>query len=142
MNTVDEFRYGDGQPEGATVREVLTAAYGDDWERSLSDIVSTGKRREMHYTREPNGYTGFRHDYFPLVAINYTKGRDVHGYEDAADVSNYRVLRDQWSDVEGLSDGPWSNCSVIALDLDSEAPVDLVDVLESLREYPILDESA
>jgi hypothetical protein len=139
-NTITEYRYGDGQPEGATVREVLVAAYGDDWETSLNDIVSTGERREMEYRTGTGGFRDYHHDYFPAIAINYTTGRDVHGYEKATDVANYRVLHDQWSDVEGLSDGWWSNCSVIALDLDKPAPIDLVDVLESLREYPVLSE--
>ena len=70
MNTVDEYCYGDGQPEGATVREVLTAAYGEDWERSLSDIVSTGERSEMQYVTDASGFKNFRHDYFPLIALS------------------------------------------------------------------------
>jgi hypothetical protein len=39
-DTIQDFIYGDGQPDGATVREILTLAYGDDWEQQLSDVVT------------------------------------------------------------------------------------------------------
>jgi hypothetical protein len=139
-DTIQDFIYGDGQPDGATVREVLTLAYGDDWERQLSDVVTVGERSEMQYVTDASGFRNFRHDYFPLIVIRLTCGRSVYGYEDALEVANYRVLRDEWSDVEGLTDGPYSDSSHIALDLDKPAPTTLVETLESLRNYPSLSD--
>jgi hypothetical protein len=139
-DTITEYVYGDGQPDEATVREILTAAYGDDWQHQLSHVVDVAERSEMHYTRDASGFTNYRHDYYPVIVLRNTKGRDVHGYEDPIDVANYRVLQDNWSDYEGLSDGPYSGSSHIALDLDRPAPSDLVETLEALARYPLLSD--
>jgi hypothetical protein len=138
-DTITEYVYGDGQPDGATVREILTNAYGEDWERELSDVIDTAERSEMHYTqRAGESFRNYRHDYYPVIVLRNTKGRDVHGYEDPIDVANYRVLQDNWSDYEGLTNGPYSGSSHIALDLDKLAPSDLVETLEALARYPLL----
>lgn len=139
-DTIQEFIYGDGQPDNATVREILVAAYGDNWERSLSHLVTVTERSEMTYTTDASGFRGYRHDYYPVIVIANTVGRDVHGYEEPIGVANYRVLQDNWSDYEGLSDGPYSGISCIALDLDKPAPSDLIETLEALESYPLLSD--
>ncbi|MDP7733656.1 hypothetical protein [Mycobacterium paragordonae] len=128
----------------ATVREALTDAYGDDWQvenyrNGLSHVANVAERREV--TRTTDGtFPSFHTDYVPVLVIRGTENRDVHGYDDPVSISNYRALYDRWSELEGLSNGPYSNCDVIALDLDKPAPFDLIDVLESLAQYPVIDE--
>jgi hypothetical protein len=95
----------------------------------------------MQYVTDASGFKNFRHDYFPLIVVrNSHNGRSVYGYEDALDVANYRVLRDEWSDVEGLTDGPYSDSSHIALDLGQASTDDACRNLESLRNYPVLSD--
>ena len=126
----------------ASVREVLVSEYGPEWVRRLSGVASVATRSWYEYvTRPGQSYPDMVWDSAECVVLNYTVGRDVHGYEDAIGVSNYRVLMDQWSDVDGLTSGPYSGQSCVSLDLDSPAPEDLVDVLDALESYPILDES-
>lgn len=103
----------------ATVADVLTQAFGPDWERMISPAGS------VH-----NGELVLRH----------TIGRSFYGYEDPLEVANYRVLTEQWSDVDSLTDGPYSDCRCVGLRLDGVPPADLVDVITSLTDYPILDE--
>jgi hypothetical protein len=124
----------------ATVREALTSEYGEDWQRHLSHVVDVAKRRWMEYTNDGSPYRGYVWHEAPIITLNHTKGREIYGYEEPSDVANYRVLKDRWSELEGLTNGPWSHCSVIALDLDSEAPPDLTEVIDSLADYPVLDE--
>ena len=123
----------------ATVRETLVAQYGDRWESVMSHVVSVAERRETTQTTD-NGYPRLSFDYIPVIVIANTCGRNVWGYEEPVTVANYRVLRDQWSDVDGLSDGPYDGSSDIALDLDSVAPVDLIDVLDGLADYPVISD--
>jgi hypothetical protein len=129
----------------ATVREALVSAYGEDF-AGKSNAYDVTKRTWFTYGNDGPAYeTGYQprqhiwHE-ADIIVINYTKGRDIYGYEEPVEVANYRVLKENWSELEGLSDGPYSNCSVIALDLDSEAPSDLIDVLNGLENYPVIDE--
>lgn len=115
--------------EGKTVRETLVAAYGDDWTGSIShiaDVVNT-----------------YRTDHTDWLVFRLAQANDVHGYDDTMSVSNYRVLSDQWSGnaaFEAAYRGPWSNVDAIALSLDDVAPCDVVDVLDALNGYPVLDD--
>ena len=119
----------------ATVRETLVEAYGPDWHTRMSHVLDVTDAHR--YTGNPYPAT---YEYVPVVVLNHTMGSDVYGYAEPVTIANYRVLRDEWSDVEGLSDGPYSGSSHIALDLDAVAPVDLIDVLDALENYPLLDE--
>jgi hypothetical protein len=110
-----------------TVREVLVEAYGEKFDNGsnsyLFDVVDT--------SRVPRA----------SIVISGAMANDLHGYDDAVSVSNYRTLEDAWGHLEGFHRGAYMNCDSIALELDSEAPDDLVDILEALADYPILDES-
>jgi hypothetical protein len=123
-----------------SVRSVLVAEYGPDWVRRLSSVVSVVKRSWYTYvTRPGKTYPDMVWDECDAIVLSYTLGRDVHGYEDTVGVSNYRVLMDSWSECDGLTTGPYSGQSVVCLDLDSPAPADLVDVLNTLESACILD---
>lgn len=119
----------------ATVREALVNEYGKNWERLLSHTVSVAEDRRSTFHPYPNNT-----EYVPVIVLDHTTARSVYGYEDPMDVSNYRVLSDRWEGIEGLTDGPYSGSTHIALDLDSEAPEDLVEVINALEDYPVLDE--
>ncbi|AFN37683.1 hypothetical protein ELTIGER69_87 [Mycobacterium phage ElTiger69] len=119
----------------ATVREVLADVYGEDWatedyrRNDLSHLVS------VHWNEE-------RYEYVApsQIVLNHTMSRDVHGYEDTVGIANYRVLSRQWADCPALTDGPYSGSTHIGLLLDEAAPADLIEVLDSLSDYPILDD--
>ncbi len=113
----------------ATVREAMAAEYGDDWAKGTSHVATFFEGN-------------YRTDYKDLLIITHTEANNRQGYDEAVAVSNYRVLRDRWSELEGLTDGPWSNCDVIALELDLPAPEDLTDVIDGLADYPVVDEQA
>lgn len=115
----------------ATVREALIAEYGEDFAR---EDYQNGM---SHVFDVENNY---RTDHRDMLIIRHACANDVQGYDDAVSVSNYRVLYESWSHLEGLSRGPYSNSDYIALDLDSEAPADLTEVLDGLADYPVIDE--
>lgn len=131
----------------ATVREAMASEYGDDWaSEGASYTYEIAKRTWFTYQTDGEPYAS---GYQPLtqvwheaevLVINHAMANDRHGYDDAVNVSNYRVLSESWKALKGLSRGPWSNVDVIALDLDSEAPADLTDVLDGLENYPVIDE--
>lgn len=124
-NSTDELLVDDIRP--ATVREAMSSEYGDDW----------AKHGPSHcFDLENNYHT----DHRDVLIIRGTGNNDVHGYDDAVSVSNYRVLYDSWKDLEGLSRGPYSNIDMITLELDSQAPSDLTEVLDGLADYPVVDE--
>ncbi|AOE43856.1 hypothetical protein SEA_BANTAM_167 [Gordonia phage Bantam] len=126
--------------EAMTVREVMVETYGDSWTTAVDHLADLAiSRRYQHFTND-RGFRDFTVDEVEVLVLRHTMGRDVHGYADVIDISNYRVLADRWSDCEGLTDGPYSGSDHIALDLDSIAPHDLVDVLRSLEAYPVLDD--
>ncbi|AHB31946.1 hypothetical protein X816_gp10 [Mycobacterium phage Jovo] len=119
----------------ATVREVLADVYGEDWATEdyrrniLSHVVDVFWNEEGYKAIAPS-----------QIIINNTMGYDVHGYADVADIANYRELRERWSDCEALTDGPYSGSRHIGLELDKEAPADLIEVLEALEDYLVLDD--
>lgn len=123
-----------------TVRAALTRAYGPDWTTKLSYLLDVTKRSWFTYITDSNGRQHHEWHETECVVINHTEGRNVWGYDDSVNVSNYRALRESWADVDGLTDGPYSGQSFISLDLDKPSPADLIDVLESLEQYPVLDE--
>jgi len=127
---IDDCRYGDGQPEGMTVREVLTAAYGDAWDKpngaSCIDSVAT-----VEDTYRTDG---------PVLVFRLAMKNECHGYDDTVSVANYNVLADDWANVEGLFTGTWFNVDSIGLRLDEVAPCNLIDVIESLENYPLLSD--
>ncbi|ARQ94645.1 hypothetical protein SEA_JOURNEY13_74 [Mycobacterium phage Journey13] len=116
----------------ATVRETLIAEYGEDWERQLSHIVSVDEDRRWAGGEFPK--------VTEYVVFNHTMAESAFDYVDPLGVANYRVLSERWKGLAGLTDGPYSNSTHIALDLDSEAPEDLVGVIEALGDYLVLDE--
>jgi hypothetical protein len=110
----------------ATVREALTEHYGDNYVRSIEHIATVVN------TYRTNGED--------MLVFNGAKKNDVHGYDDAVDVSNFRVLEDNWQHLDGFGRGPWSNVDAISLLLDQEAPSDLIEVLDGLADYPLLSD--
>ena len=110
----------------ATVREVLTAEYGEDFARSISHIA------EVHNT--------YRTDGEDTLVFNLARSGDVHGYDNALEVSNYRDLISRWEDFD-IKTRTWINVDTIGLRLDSPAPADLTEVIDALENYPVLDES-
>lgn len=131
-----EARFGQGMPEGISVRKALEFAYGSP--DQLPHVVHIASEHRIVRT----GQFDYHGEDVEVLVIAGTTGRSVYGYEDTIGISNYRVLQEKWSHVEGLTDGPYSDSSCIALELDSDAPKDLIDVIESLLEYPVLDEEA
>ena len=107
----------------STILEILTSEYGDNWERSMSHVIG-------HYA----GYHG------DVITFNLACEYDPWGYEDAVSVSNYRTLFGSWGELECWHASPYPQ-RYVALDLGSEAPDDLTDVIDRLADYPILDES-
>lgn len=116
----------------ATVRETLVNEYGDNWERKLSHVVDVEEDRRWAGGEFPK--------VTEYVVFNHTMAESAFDYVDPVGVANYRVLSDRWQDIEGLTDGPYSGSTHIALDLDSEAPEDLIEVIESLEGHPVLDD--
>jgi hypothetical protein len=106
-----------------TVREALVDGFGPDWQNwaPVSVIDTSRVPRES-------------------IVVTGATANDRHGYDDAVSVSNYRTLEDSWGHLDGFHRGAYMNCDSIALELDSEAPEDLLDVLEALADYPVLDE--
>ncbi|KZM68849.1 hypothetical protein [Nocardia terpenica] len=110
-----------------SVRGEMARVYGKDWRKRCDHFAE-------FYAR------GYRTDYKDLLLVKGTHAQDQYGYDDVVGIANYRVLREQWGDAPGLSDGPYSNCDYIALDLDSEAPEDMTETLDALESYPVLDD--
>lgn len=119
----------EGGPEafGHSVRGEMAFTYGKNW-RTGCDHFAT------FYA------ACWRSDDKDLLLVNATRAKDGYGYDDAMGIANTRVLRAQWAGLASLSDGPYSDCDYLALDLDSRAPEDLTEVLDSLDSYPCLDE--
>ncbi|GAB4584424.1 hypothetical protein [Nocardia sp. IFM 10818] len=122
-------KHYDGGTEGFanSVRGQMAFVYGKDWRKRCDHFAE-------FYVK------GYRSDYKDLLIVNWTEANDSYGQDDAIGNANYRVLREQWGDAPGLSDGPYSNCDFIALDLDSEAPEGMTDTLDALENYPVLDD--
>jgi hypothetical protein len=114
----------------ATVREAMIAEYGDTW--AAEDFRSG----ISHAATVVNSYRTENKD---VLIIAFARANDVHGYDDAVNVSNYRVLYDRWSHLDGLTTSTWSNVDSIGLVVDSEAPADLTEVINGLCDYPVID---
>jgi hypothetical protein len=110
---------------GATVREVLTGS-SEDYARTYNGLFAV-----IDTSRVPR----------ESIVITGATANDRHGYDDPVSVSNYRTLEESWGHLDGFHRGAYMNCDSIALELDSEAPEDLLDVLEALADYPVLDDS-
>jgi len=106
-----------------TVLETLTSEYGDYWEKSISHVVDR--------------YTGY---YGDLITISLACEYDPHGYENPVCVSNYRTLLDSWGELECWHASPYPK-RLVTLELAAQAPADLIDIIDALSDYPILDES-
>ncbi|WP_078323612.1 hypothetical protein [Mycobacteroides salmoniphilum] len=115
----------------STVREVLTEEFGVEWDTDYRTGI-------LHVVEVVNSY---RTDGTDVLVFENARGRDVYGYDDAIDVSNYRELYEAWADLDGLFTSTYSNVDTIGLRLDSEAPEDLVSIIQALECYPVLDDS-
>ncbi|KZM72242.1 hypothetical protein [Nocardia terpenica] len=124
---LDENYRGGTNAFDASVRGQMARAYGKDWHSGCDHFATFYK-------------ASWRSNGKDLLLINATRSKDCYGYDDAIGIANTRVLHRQWGTAAGLSDGPYADCDYLALDLDSLAPEDLTDVLDSLEGYPCLDE--
>lgn len=113
-----------------TVREVLTEEYGIDWDTNYRTGIP-------HVVEVVNSY---RTDGLDVLVFENARQGDICGYYDAVDVSNYRELYEAWVDLDGLFTSTYSNVDSIGLQLDAEAPEDLVSTIQALESYPILNE--
>ncbi|QIG61676.1 hypothetical protein SEA_DINGER_66 [Rhodococcus phage Dinger] len=110
-----------------TVREVMDEEYGDNWEQ-MDHLVSIAN----------NYHTGYE----DVMTINHATKNEIHGYDCYYLVANYETLYEAWGELSSFTHGPWSNNDMIALHLDEGmAPHDLVETLNALESYPVLDES-
>ena len=110
----------------STVRETLVEAYGVESLKASSYLYEI-----------VNSYRTGGED---VLVISHAVANDVHGYDDAVSVSNYETLKDSWSSLEAWFDSTYSNADYAGLRLDATAPEDLIDVLDALESYPVLDE--
>ncbi|MGW4240947.1 hypothetical protein [Nocardia sp. NPDC004722] len=124
---LDENYPGGPRAFDASVRGVMARVYGRNWRTGCDHFATFYK-------------ASWRSGDVDLLLINATRSKDSYGYDDAMGIANARVLHRQWGGATELSDGPYSDCDYVALDLDTRAPADLTDVLESLDGYPCLDE--
>ncbi|AWY04079.1 hypothetical protein SEA_SHUMAN_67 [Rhodococcus phage Shuman] len=110
-----------------TVREVMDEEYGDNWEK-MDHLVSIAN----------NYHTGYE----DVMTINHAVKNEIHGYDCYYIVANYETLEEAWGELDSFAPSPWSNNDTIALHLDEGmAPYDLVETLNALESYPVLDES-
>lgn len=116
--------------EPATVLELLNKHYGTDWDAPEYAQQLPGKWSHVLASGPYN------HN----LVIKDTVSNEVHGYEDALNVANYQVLQENWKDHPALIDGGYSNCYSIGLQWNSPAPWDLIETIESLEGYPVLDD--
>jgi hypothetical protein len=113
-------------PANLTVRETLIEAYGVDSIKASSYVYEI--------------VNSYRTDYEDVLVLSHAVRNDVHGYDDAVGVSNYETLRDSWGQLEVWFDGTYSNADYAGLWLDGTAPEDLIEVLDALESYPLLNE--
>ena len=113
-------------PAPATVRETLVDAYGVECLKASSYVYEI-----------VNSYRTGGED---VLVLSHAVANDIHGYDDAVSVSNYETLRDSWGQLEAWTNSTYSNADYAGLRLDATAPEDLIDVLDALESYPVLDE--
>ena len=109
-----------------TVRETLLEAYGAEALKHSSYVYSI-----------ENSY---RTDYSDVLVVSHAVRNDIHGYDDAVGVSNFETLLDSWGQLEAWTDATYSNADYVGLRLDATAPGDLIEVLDALEGYPLLDD--
>ena len=109
-----------------TVRETLVEAYGLDALKPSSYVYSI--------------VNSYRTDGADVLVVSHAVRNDIHGYDDAVSVSNFETLLDSWGSLEAWFDSTYSNADYAGLRLDATAPVDLIEVLDALDNYPLLDE--
>ena len=109
-----------------TVRETLVEAYGLDALKDSSYVYSI--------------VNSYRTDGADVMVVSHAVRNDIHGYDDAVSVSNFETLLDSWGQLEAWTDSTYSNADYAGLRLDATAPADLIEVLDALDNYPILDE--
>lgn len=110
-----------------TVRETLAGVYGDGWQQSIDHI---GSVIDTYRTDGP----------VFVFDTRLVSDRNIHGYDEPVAVSNYRTLYSDWQWSDALFTGTWSNVDSIGLRLDEQCPDGLTDVIDSLADYPVLDE--
>lgn len=116
--------------EPATVLELLNKHYGTDWD--APEYANQLPGAWSHVLRSgPYNHT---------LVIGDTVSREVHGYVDALGEANYQTLQENWEGHPALVDGGYSNCYSIGLQWNSPAPWDLIETIESLENYPVLDD--
>ncbi len=115
------------------MRQALAGEFG-------SDDGKHGWRKMIDHVAEV--VNTYRTDYQDRLVFStrLVGERDVHGYDDAVSVSNFRRLAEDWKDYDIHTD-TWSDIDSIGLGLDDSAPDDLVSVVSALMDYPVLDES-
>lgn len=111
------------------VREALAAAGIDP---SRHHIVSVAEVRFS--TNKPYPHNVETRD---VLVFNHACINDQQG-DDPLSMANYRVLERDWSDLQTAD--PYVNAKYFAIDMDDDAPADLVEVIESLENYPCLDD--
>lgn len=116
--------------EPITVLELLNKHYGTDWDAPDYAVQLPGKWSHVLASGPYNRN----------LTINNTVSREVHGYDDALSEANYKVLQENWEGHPALIDGGFSNCYSIGLQWNSPAPWDLIETVESLENYPVLDD--
>lgn len=115
----------------STVREVLAEEYGIDWDTNYRTGIP-------HVVEVVNSYRTGGIDV--LVFEGASRG-DCYGYDGPICVSNYRELYEAWAGLDGLFTSTYSNVETIGLQLDAEAPEDLVATIDALADYPVLNDS-
>lgn len=111
------------------VREALTAAGIDP---TRHHIVSVAKVRFS--TSKPYPHNVETRD---VLVFNHAVIHDQQG-DDPLSMANYRVLERNWPQLQTAD--PYVNAKYFAIDMDEHAPTDLVEVIESLADYPCLDD--
>lgn len=112
-----------------TVREVLATAGIDP---TTHHIVSVAEVRFSTSKPYPNSI-----ETRDVLVFNHAVINDQQG-DDPLSIANYRVLERNWSELHTTS--PYVNAKYFAIDMDEVAPEDLVEVIESLENYPVLDD--
>lgn len=122
--------------EPITVLELLNLHFGTDLSISQleyegTDVLQRISRNWIQCSTGPYG---------KCLAINNTRQKSLHGYEDPMEYANYEVLHENWENHPALIDAGFSDVSSVGLQWHSPAPADLIDTLQALEAYPSLDD--
>ncbi|WP_433662504.1 hypothetical protein ACQPW1_10315 [Nocardia sp. CA-128927] len=114
-----DFLGGNGIPEGLTVRQTLTLAYGDSWDEQLPHGLGYAT------TRYIEGYP------VDLLVLERTVHNLQSGEEEPDYVANSIVLLREWADSHVIAvEGGFA--LMVAIGLDDRAPGDLLEVITKL----------